>query len=101
MKPAALTVISFRLDPELARPLEQQARRLGVSPHELARHLVTEALTATEQLAALGAAVTALHQAMQGLRENLALSVEALLASAGEVEAREARAWVEANLNGS
>ena len=92
-------ITSFRLEPDEAELLSERAARLGVSPHELARHYVVEALVASEELAAIGTAVNALLQEMHGLRQDLALSVEALLASAGEVSEKQARAWVQASLN--
>ena len=91
--------ISFRLQPDEIHVLAERAARLGVSRHELARHYVVEALAAAEELAAVGAAVSALHHEMLGLRQDLALSVEALLASAGEVSEKQAHTWVEASLN--
>ena len=92
-------ITSFRLEPDEAELLSERAARLGVSPHELARHYVVEALVASEELAAIGTAVNALLQEMHGLRQDLALSVEALLASAGEVSEKQAHSWVEASLN--
>jgi len=92
-------ITSFRLEPDEAELLSERAARLGVSPHELARHYVVEALVASEELAAIGTAVNALLQEMHGLRQDLALSVEALLASAGEVSEKQAHTWVEASLN--
>jgi len=91
--------IGFRLEPEQARLLAERAGRLGVSPHELARYYVVESLLASEELAAVGNAVGALHQQVQRLKQDLALAVEALLASAGQVSEKQARAWVEASLN--
>lgn len=92
-------ITSFRLEPDEAELLSERAARLGVSPHELARHYVVEALVASEELAAIGTAVNALLQEMHGLRQDLTLSVEALLASAGEVSEKQAHAWVGASLN--
>lgn len=92
-------ITSFRLEPDEAELLSERAARLGVSPHELARHYVVEALVASEELAAVGAAVNTLLYEMQELRQDLALSVEALLASAGKVNGKQAHGWVEANLN--
>jgi hypothetical protein len=92
-------ITSFRLEPDEAELLSERAARLGVSSHELARHYVVEALVASEELAAIGTAVNALLHQMHSLRQDLALSVEALLASAGEVSEKQAHAWVEASLN--
>lgn len=92
-------ITSFRLEPDEAELLSERAARLGVSPHELARHYVVEALVASEELAAIGAAANTLLYEMQGLRQDFALSVEALLASAGEISEKQAHGWVEANLN--
>lgn len=87
--------ISFRLDDPSSRVLAERATRLGVSPHELARHYVLEILQQAEERAALREAVVALHKEITGFREDIALATEALLASAGKVTDQEAHAWVE------
>ena len=103
MKPERPTapVVSFRLKPDEVRLLAERAERLGVSPNELARYHVIEALFSAVHLAELGAALSAVHEQSQGLRQELALSVEALLASAGEVNEKQAKSWVQTNLNRS
>lgn len=95
----ASTVIGFRLEPELAEALAQQAKALGVSPHELARHYLVEAMGLAGELHSLVSGVTALHHQIQAFRHDLSLGVEALLASAGQVTEKDARAWVESSLN--
>ena len=93
------TQIGFRLEPEAAEALAERADCLKVSPHDLARYYVVEALAASQHLSAMGVAIQTLNQELDGLRGDLALSVEALLASAGEVSEKQARAWVEGTLN--
>ena len=98
-RPSSSPVISFRLEPEHASLLSERAARLGVSPHEMARHYVSEALVASEEMAALAAAVNAGLYQLQEMRQDLALSVKALLVSAGRVGKAQAHTWVEETLN--
>jgi len=91
--------IGFRLEQELADVLAERARALGVSPNELARHYLVEAMGLDGELHSLVSGVTALHHQIKALRQDLSLGVEALLASAGQVTEKEARAWVESSLN--
>lgn len=90
--------INFRLqDEESWRVLSARAEALGVSPHQLARRYVIEVLQEAQERAALRAAVVELRQQVIGLREDIALATEALLARAGKVTDEKARAWVEEN----
>ncbi len=93
------TMIGFRLDEAAADVLTARAGRLGVSPHELARQYVVEALQLGEHLAAIDQRLEALHERAQSLQEDLVLAVEALLASAGQVTEKQAREWVKTNLS--
>jgi len=88
------SIITFRLEAELCRPLVQRAVALGVSPHELARHYVLAVLQEPAERTALLQALGHLGEQVTGSREDIALAVEALLASAGKVTAEEARAYV-------
>ena len=90
--------IAFRLDGGSRRVLMQRASELAVSPHVLARHYVLELLGEAEERAALREAVLELQTQVNQLRADLALAVEALLVSAGQVPPSEARQWVEQNL---
>ncbi len=94
--PASVT-IGFRLEEEYLCALVERAARLNVSPHELAREYVLEALSEGEERKALREAVGALHQRYDVLREDMALMAEALLISAGKVSEKEARDWVKRN----
>ena len=94
--PASVTV-GFRLEEEPLRALAERAARLNLSPHELAREYVLEALSEADERRALREAVGALHQQYDVLREDMALMAEALLISAGKVSEKEARDWVKRN----
>lgn len=89
--------IGFRLDALSRRVLVERAEQLGISPHELARHYVLELLGEAEERSALREAVTDLHLQLTQVRADLALSIQALLTSAGKVPAAEAAQWVEEN----
>src|SRR5262245_30136393 len=93
------STIGFRLDEESLRLLQQRALRLGVSRHELARHYLVETLSEKEERALLRQAIFQLSQELQGLRQDLSLAAEALLASAGQVTDKDAHRWAKGNLN--
>lgn len=90
--------VGFRLDDECRRVLGARAARLGVSAHELARQYVIEMLQAVEEREALRLAVTDLQGEIKKLREDVAVTAEVLLASAGKVNEEEARAWADENI---
>lgn len=94
-----VSTIGFRLEAQEIAILSERAEKLGVSPHELARSYVLELLGASEERTALREGVVTLHNVIGLLREDLALSVEALLISAGKVSEEQARKWAEENLN--
>jgi len=96
MKRNTSPMIGFRLEDPFFAELVRRAGALGISRNILARSLVIEALGEREGMKQTALAVL---QALTGLREDLALSVEALLSSAGQVEEKEARAWIKDNLN--
>ena len=88
--------ISFRLDREAHVLLEQRAAELGVgSIHELACQYVTGILRGEKAGEPSSGSVA--HQLAE-LREDLRLSVETLLASAGKVKESDARRWADENL---
>lgn len=93
-EPSAAT-IGFRLDPENRACLQQRAGALGISPHELAREYVIEMLQAEKERCNLHAALLDLHQALLRLRGDVATTAEAILIAAGEVDPKEARAYIE------
>jgi hypothetical protein len=90
--------IGFRLDEPNRRLLAERAHQLGVSPHELARHEVINALRQGDGLAELAEAVVTLEATLRQLREDVATVAEALLVSAGHVPPDQAREWVQTNL---
>lgn len=89
--------IGFRLDEESHRVLSERANRLGISPHELARHYVIEMLHEAEERAALHEAIATLQQGIHKIREDVATTAEALLIAAGDYEAEEAHTWAAEN----
>ena len=99
-QPERLTpaTIGFRLDLDSSRVLAERAARLGVSPHELARHYVVELLHESEERAAFRTAFEQVQQNLEQFRNDFAFAVEALLSSAGKVSKEEARTWVAKSL---
>ena len=96
--PLAPATIGFRLDLEARSILARRAESLGVSPHDLARHYVLECLHSDEDRAALREAIVELRKEMIEARQDVTLSTEALLASAGKASPAEASSWTRENL---
>lgn len=87
--------ISFRPEQEIYDLLEQRAQTLGTSVGEVACHYVTK-MVRGDGLEEISPAVVA--RLIAELREDLAVSVEHLLASAGRVKSDDASKWVDENL---
>jgi hypothetical protein len=97
-KSTARATVGFRMDDERYGELSERAKNLGVSPHELARQYVIEVLSEGEERTALREAVNALIEHVREARKDIGLSTEALLASAGTLDEKEARDWKQKNL---
>lgn len=95
--PAESKPIIFRLSTTFADQLAQEAAKRKLSPNRYARQVVVDALNQTEatkgrqELAELRATV-------EGLREDLATAVTALLVRAGKAGVEEAKEWVKKTL---
>lgn len=85
--------VSFRLPPEYARLLNDQAVRDGLSRGALARLLVIEALADADRLR-LFEEVAAVRHALARLKRLLRTATVALLCDAGKAELDEARGFV-------
>lgn len=75
--------------------MEEQAQAMNCSIHELAYHYLTKAIC---KEADDGVTPEEIVRVLAELREDLAVGVEALLASAGKASAEEAREWADTNL---
>ena len=91
------STIGFRLDHDARQVLAERAALLGVTPHQLARQYVLEALMKAEEGAFVRAALTAIHQEVSKVRADLIFSVQALLSGAGNLGEKEAEKWVKEN----
>jgi hypothetical protein len=87
--------IHFRPAQEVYDLLESRAKALGLSVHDLACHYVTQTVRGKDAAHLSADPVLAL---LEELREDVAVSVEALLASAGKRTEEEARNWTDKNL---
>ncbi|MCZ7640636.1 MAG: hypothetical protein M5U12_33985 [Verrucomicrobia bacterium] len=67
----APVTVGFRLDADHSQALTRRAVKAGLSPHELARQFVVEALHDNERLSVLEQAVKALCAEMQELHRDL------------------------------
>lgn len=85
--------ITFRLDPECNMALLDRASQLGISPHELARGYVREALTTSVAFEELFKAITTIRKEQLHLREAVGRSVEVLFVSAGKIPREDAKNW--------
>ena len=86
------------MDETTAQALVQRATRLRVSPHDIARELVAQALQQPHDLEELKRAVLVLHETLNHLRTDVASTAEVLLVTAGKRSAEEAYRWVEQTL---
>lgn len=93
--------VGFRLDDENNRLLCQRAATLKMSPGELARVYLVEALHQPVSQADWSGTLTQLQKRMDQLAAGYALAVEALLSGAGRVDREFAHQWVNLNLRGS
>ena len=90
-------LVSYRLGPEATGELAAEAKKLGVSPHELARRVLLDWLSdhdrhATEQ------ALAELRAEVAKVRADLREAVIALLADAGRCSREDAEDWVNGRL---
>lgn len=93
--------ISFRLDLEGRKRIDERAERLGVRASDFARKVVLDSLDDESELAQLKMKVASLEDAVFGLREDLAVAVKALLVTKGSeqvVTPDQAEAWVNTNM---
>ena len=87
--------IGFRLDPGAHRILMDRATRLGISPHELARDYVFEALTDQENRASARVDLADILALARKLRGDVATSAETMLVACGGYTPEQAREWGE------
>jgi hypothetical protein len=87
--------IGFRLNADAHRILMDRATRLGISPHELARDYLLEALSDRENRAVARVALVDILALTRKLRGDVATAAEAMLVSCGGYTPEEARAWGE------
>jgi hypothetical protein len=98
-KPSSSTaVISYRLDTETSEALTAEAKKIGVSTHELARRILIEWLTDQERHQLLRS-LSRFRRELLKLRADLKESVIAILCDAGKIASREdAEDWVNSRL---
>lgn len=92
MKPTSES-ISFRLPPEMAKRLEAEAEKAGMSRGEYARQLLLQTLDDVRH-EQMRHEMRELREEVGKLREDLATAVAALLTRDGPVPLDEAKAWV-------
>ena len=85
--------VSFRVEEEFLERAAAEARKYGVSPHELARQVFLDWLT-DHRRHAVEEALAELIREVAKQRADLKESVIAILCDAGKLERREAEEWV-------
>jgi hypothetical protein len=91
-------VISYRLDTGTAGALADEAEKLGVSSHELARRVLLEWLTDQERHQ-LRRSLARVRTELLKLRADLKEAVIAILCDAGKIASRQdAEDWVKSRL---
>lgn len=91
--------IGFRLDEFYIGKLEKGAAAYGISVHEYARQRLVEVLDRTEEARLLEECALG-RVAVEELREDLARTLEILLANTTRAEPAAIRTWIEQNLRG-
>lgn len=91
------TTVSFRVDGARLRALARGASEIGVSPHEYARILTYRILDRQEEVQ-FAEEVAVARREIASLRNDLAASLEVILANTTRAEAPQIRAWIDANL---
>jgi Ribbon-helix-helix protein, copG family len=93
--------IGFRLDEASAKQIVARAKRMGVSRHEVAREYIRQMLSEPEDRTEMNRCIALMQKTIKELRIDFALAIEAILVSAGKVDAKQARAWINENLRGT
>jgi hypothetical protein len=90
-------MVGYRLDSEAAAELSAEAKKLGISPHELARQVLLDWLSDKERHAT-EKALSELRAEVAKLRADLKEGFVALLCDAGKLEREDAEDWVNGRL---
>jgi hypothetical protein len=88
----------FRLDSTLAKKLEAEAEKRGLTPGRYARLLVIDALTDRGDEEALSLELRALRDEVEALKDNLTTATIAILQTATHLPEEEVRKWADENL---
>jgi hypothetical protein len=88
----------FRLDPALAKKLEAEAEKRGLTAGRYARLLVIDALSEGGDEEALAHELQALRDEVQALKDNLTTATIAILQTAASLPEDEVRKWADENL---
>jgi hypothetical protein len=87
----------FRLDPSLAKELEKEAAKRGLSPGRFARLLVVDALSRPDE--SLSEELEELRGELQALKDNLTTAVVTILTNlGGGWSEEEVEKWAKENL---
>ena len=89
--------ISFRVDGFHLSRLEKGATRLGMSVHEYARLRLSELLERQDEARLLDETAR-LRRGVEGLREDVAATLEAILLNLTDADSEQIRALIEAHL---
>lgn len=90
--------LGFRIDGPNRERLEARARKVGVTPGELAREIIVESLGEDREIDRLRLKVSKVEEQVIDLRRDLSVAVQALLAASGRVTPEQAQEWVRLNM---
>ena len=90
--------LGFRLGEVHRKTLEARAKKTGSTASELARELVIDGLDDDREIDQLRQKVTSVESQIKSLRQDLSVSVQALLVASGKVTAEQAKEWIQQNL---
>lgn len=89
--------VSYRVDSHHLSQLEKGAARYGISVHEYARQRLTELLDRQDEVRLLDEAATT-RQQVQGLRDDVAATLEVILLNMTKGDPSQIREWIRTHL---
>ena len=87
-------IIGFRLDRAELLRLEEAAERAGIGPHEWAKRATIRELDSGNLLPKIAFTNDAIKEELLELRQDVAVSVEAILVTSGKVSSEQALKFV-------
>lgn len=90
--------VTFRVDTTIRKKAGDRAGTIGVTLAEYVRNLLLEDLNDERELVRLRMKIVSLEEVISDLREDISLSVRAIMVLAGGLTAEEVDTWISKNL---